>query len=219
MERPTKALRTLPCVGPLTPAKESAMPEAEILETLPGDYLPTVIRTALARANERGGPVRFTFNEATVDVLPGQSAAAIESAIHAKWEAEAEAHRASPAGQKAAADAAVRVAELQKAHDGLMAELPAAFTSDASTIDWLERYSDPGDDTRVTGRDFGRVADALERAGYRAGAACGLEKYAYEDPRILARWLIGQALDQLRSGMPPHPGMMGNFASEYRKLG
>lgn len=192
--------------------------EPEILKTFPGDYLPDVIARALARATESGAPVRFTFNDATVDVLPGQSADVTQQAIQAQWDAQAVAYRASPEGQKARAEAAVRLVALQAKHDRLMATLPATFASDRAAIEWLEEYSDPADDTRVAGRDFACVVRVLEASGYKVADALGLDQTAYQKPRILARYLVGQALDQMRGGMPPHPGMMARFAADYRRI-
>lgn len=194
------------------------MSDVQEYPTGPGDYLPDVITGATSRSRRLGQPVRFTFNDATVTVQPTSTAEQIRDEIDAQWKAQAEAYRNSPEGKAAAIREAEHVSRLQGLHDDLMARLVDAVGNQAALIDWLEQYSDPADDMRVQGRDFPRVATTIKAAGYVSADALGLPSEAYAEPDVLARYLIGQAISQMEEGMPPHPGMMSMFASEYRKL-
>ena len=192
------------------------MAATETLETLPGDYLPHVIERALARAGDAGGAVRFTFNGATVEVTGDQTSEEVRAAIETQWEAEAAAYRASPAGIKAAAAAEARLAHYQREHDALTA-MPIVSLGEAALVKWVGRYADAADHIGVRGRNTFAVAEALEAAGYARNDACGLPEAEYEQPSVMARYIIGQAIDCLRRGMGPHP-VTQKFVDEYRRI-
>lgn len=109
-------------------------------------------------------------------------------------------------------------ARAQDRHDGLMASLEGLVHDEAALIDWLQDYAAVADARGVVGTAYGFVAATPEGAGYAAGEARGLPREAYEDPRTLARWLVGQAIEHMSRGMPPHERTLEKFATEYRRL-
>lgn len=102
-------------------------------------------------------------------------------------------------------EAAERLNLAQAKHDGLMAMLPSKFAEVKSAIQWLQPFVEAAEHVAVIGTDFPRVASVLEASGWKANEACGLPHSSYEDPNVLGRWIIGQAIDMLRKNIPPHP--------------
>lgn len=192
------------------------MADVETLETFAGERLFDVCDRAVVRADQRRSPVRIAFNGVAVIVQPGRHASSVEIEVHRLMDANAAAYRASPAGRKATADAQARLDSCQHEHDTLTS-MPIATLSEAALMDWLARYTDAADHIGVKGRDTAAVADALEAAGYKPGDACGLPEADYLNPRTMARYVVGQAIDCLRSGMGPHP-VTHKFIDEYRRL-
>lgn len=186
-------------------------------EPSPGEHLDDAIQTALALAAEHDLPVRFTFNDAEATVTKDTRPVEVLASFDRQWSAQREAYKTSPEGRAAAERQTAEVARSQARHDALMGNLPVAVQDEALLVQWLADYAGPADDNRVLGHDYELVAAMLVSAGYARADAVGLPREEYENPAVLARWLIGQALDQLRGGMPPHPGMMERFAEDYRR--
>lgn len=189
--------------------------DVEDFRTQPGDYLPKVVERVVARANERGTPVRLEFNGIVLVVAPGRTAEDVVEEWERERSASVTAYRESPAGKRADAEAAAGLAQVQSEHDRLTA-IPIATLSESDLIGWLEQYADAVDYIGVWGRDYGAVADALEAAAYKQNDAMGLPISEYNNPRVMARYIVGQAIDCLRKGLPPHP-VIHNFASKYRE--
>lgn len=188
-----------------------------IYSPVAGDHLDHAVREALALAAKNDMPVRFSFNGAEATVTKDTRPAEVLASLERQWDARHEAYKASPEGRAAAAAQAAQAARSQGRHDALMGNLPVAIRDEALLVQWLADYAGPADDTRVVGHDYESVAVMLESAGYIRADGLGLPREEYDNPAVLARWLIGQALDQLRSGMAPHPGMMERFAEDYRR--
>lgn len=55
--------------------------------------------------------------------------------------------------------------------------------------------------------DYRALAKQIEAAGFAALANCG-EAHDPEDAENVARWLVGQAVDYMKSGYPPHCGLV-----------
>jgi hypothetical protein len=57
------------------------------------------------------------------------------------------------------------------------------------------------------------VLSALKQAGYKANEYSGAA-FVKGDKEILGRYILGQVVDNLSSGMPPHP-VASTFAAQY----
>jgi len=193
------------------------MPHAQIasaIEARPGEHIRTVAMRAATAADERHEPVEFLFNDVLMTVAPGAEAESVVTEYEVKCEERRAAYRASPEGIAAAKARAAEIVANQAEVDALMAELPTA-RSDIDVIDWLCAYAREADDIDVKA-PHAAVADYLEGLGYRRGENVGRTDLA-NDRVGMARWIIGQALDFLRRGYPPH-GVIHHFRDKHRGM-
>lgn len=190
----------------------------QIYHGTPGQHISQAAADACELALARAKVITLDFNDVQIPVHPGQSPDSVVADWRRDMDAAAETYRISPAGQQAKADADARLAKAQSGHDAAMATLPAAFPDARAAVLWLVPFSDAADHVGIAGREFDRVADVLEGSGWKQDDACGLPSEAYEEEGILGRWIIGQAIDMLKKGMPPHPMLMDKFAAKFLTL-
>lgn len=187
---------------------------------LPGSHLGThisdAIGSALTVATERGVPVCFDFNGVHVVVNPGDNPDDVLRIWSDTMDANAAAYRASPAGIKAAQEAAEWLTRLQALHDELMAKLPGVVTDESALVQWCEDFSRT-DHIGIKGRNYPGAIALMEAAGWRCNDMVGNYEAVYRQPEAMARWLIGQAMDCMARDLPPH-GIMEKFAAEYRRM-
>ena len=99
-----------------------------------------------------------------------------------------------------------------------MAELWDVAGDETKLMNWLYDFSDAADHVGVEGKDFQRVSSVLELHGYVENDCVGWDKSQFEDPRIMARYIVGQALNCMkRMNMGPHP-MTQTFVEKYHAL-
>lgn len=96
-----------------------------------------------------------------------------------------------------------------------MARLPEVVGDQDALIDWLVDYSGVADFTYVT-KDYPTVIAALKAAGYSDNAHVGCPKEDFEDPQIMAEYIVGQAINCMEQRWSPHPGLTERFAEEYK---
>jgi hypothetical protein len=84
-----------------------------------------------------------------------------------------------------------------------------------ATVDWLDEYIALADDIGVNPH-LKKVKSALEKAGYVNKEFTG-KAFVRDDKRIMGRYIVGQAINCMTNGMPPHP-VLGRFAQEYREM-
>ena len=185
------------------------------MATHPGQHINDAVRRAVAMAGEHKRRVSFAFNDVSMTVDPDDT----EDDVLARWEADntarAEAYRISPAGIAAAAAMAERIAQAQRDHDRLMAELPGIVDNEAALIQWCVDFGQAADWIGVSGRDYPKAIGLMEAAGWKAGDCVGWDKKYFVHPRIIARWVIGQAMARMAEGVPPL-GITAKFAETYR---
>jgi hypothetical protein len=189
--------------------------EEQIYQGTPGQHISHAAADACEMASERAVKVMLEFNDVMVSVLPDSSPESVVADWQRGMDTAAEAYRASPTGRQAAQRRADQLDQAQAEHDAAMAALPARFADARSAIAWLMSFYDSADDIGIVRKDFGRVADVLEASGWRDSEACHLPKAEYEKPAVLGRWIIGQAIDMLRKGLPPHPVLMDKFGTKF----
>lgn len=187
------------------------------IEPLAGSHIDDVINQAISMAKDNAAPVKFTFNGVQMHIDGPNTIDEARQQFDAKIAKSAEDYRNSPAGKAAAAEAALRLADLQGRHDALMMTLPEKFTSHLDAINWLMEYQSPADHLGVVGKSFGTVLSVLSASGYVANDCVGLPQAAYKEPDTLAKYVVGQAMDNMESGMPPHQ-MVHRFGADYRQM-
>jgi hypothetical protein len=151
------------------------------------------------------------FNEISVSFTPSTT-------IDQAWQVYSDAvdeHR--EAGPSAVQHAAESLHNHQAAHDECMQTLDGVLAQgDAALLDWLVKFSDACDHVGVVGQDFPRGCAMLEVHGYVEGDCVGLDKQEYTQPRTLALYIVGQALNCMKTmGMGPHPSTSRVVADYY----
>jgi hypothetical protein len=179
-----------------------------------GQDISDACRKAIALANKNGSPVAFRFNDVDMVVSPGEGARTACDRWRAESERQAEAWRNSPKGKRAAAESEARRLEAQRETDRLIADGPRVVTDGlAAVVRWCAKLSMSADHNGINWEPR-RAATMLIAAGYRENAHVGQPPEAFRDNRqMMGEYIIGQAINCLKRGMPPHP-MTEHFAKE-----
>lgn len=184
----------------------------------PGEHISKSAAKCLEWSRETGDTVRLVFND--VELVVDSTCHTVDSLVELfdyKREQAIQAWRASPEGQLSARRDEIRRLEHQTIHDQLMECLLVTAGDEERLMDWLASYSDAADHVGVEGKDYLRVCSVLEIYGYVAGDCVGLSQAEFENPRVMARYIAGQAICCMQAGMPPHP-MTQKFVDQYRDL-
>ena len=163
------------------------------------------------RANQR---VQFQFNDVWLLATPDMSATALVEQWSRDLEERRQARENSPEGQAQARRDRDDVAEKQTAVDALIAALPdalATFDID-SAMGWVEAFTGPSDRVGVHFNNAA-IVSKFEEAGYRTNAHVGVEPDRFTR-RMTGEYTIGQVMNCLERGMPPHPICL-KFCREY----
>lgn len=184
----------------------------------PGEHISSAAATACDMASDTAATVYLEFNDVRVPVRPDHTPDDVVAIWQRGMDEAAEAYRTSPAGQKAAAEAEGRRIQAQADHDAAMATLPETFVDARAAISWLKTFGGPADHVGILGADFDRVADVLERSGWSDGEASGRPEADYAEADLLGRWIIGQAINMLRRGNPPHPMLTHTFSTRFLEM-
>jgi hypothetical protein len=184
------------------------------IEGKPGEHILDVAKRAVEAARREGGAVVLEFNGARVPVEPHDTA----DAVYAKWDAEMEARRR-----------AYWTPERTAARDAEHARDRAAVAEHEATLDVIDLAHQPAairwlcrmEEMAKVHAPFStsRVLQAFFAAGYGIGGYCSVpgESEAEWAARVgldgRRRWLIGQALDGVRSVGAPH-GVIHKFAAD-----
>ena len=184
----------------------------------PGEHISKSAANSLELSRERGSPVEIIFNDIrlVVDYHSHTADQVVEmydrtsAKRHEEW-------KASPAGIAYAREEEQRRLEHQTTHDQLMSQIMNVAGDEERLMSWLSAYSDAADHVGVKNKDFLQVCSILEIHGYVSKDCVGVDKSAFANPRVMARWIAGQAISCMRAGMPPHP-MTSHFVEKYQSL-
>jgi hypothetical protein len=83
-------------------------------------------------------------------------------------------------------------------------------------MDWLESFTLPADDIAVK-INHGYIAGLMEGAGYVENDGVGNSPEWFSNQERMGRYIVGQAIACLKSGMPPH-GITLSFVAKWRGL-
>jgi len=188
-------------------------------EPLAGSHITKACDEAIGLAKESGNPVSFKFNDIALRVLPDDQS----SVLVARWQSllddRQRAYRESPAGRKAAAERAETVKRKQVELDSCVEALPKILRADNhlnALVYWLVEIVEPADDVDVAW-DSAAVADRLIAAGYSENEYAGHEPEWFNSRERMGRYLLGQAINCMKKGLPPHSITL-SFAQKYFAL-
>lgn len=184
----------------------------------PGEHISKSAAKCLEWSQEAGETVRLVFND--VELFVDYHSHTVDSVLEMYDQASAKRHeewKASPAGIAYALEEEQRRLEHQTNHDDLMSQLMDVAGDEERLLSWLAVYSDAADHVGVENKDFLRVCSILEIHGYVGNDCVGFDESEFANPRVMARYIAGQAISCMRGGMPPHP-MTAHFVEKYKIL-
>lgn len=185
------------------------------VEAYPGCEITRTCASAIAMAAEHKLPVQFDFNGVLIKATASDEVEGLVSKWRAELDAKAAEYKASPEGQRRAEEDRQRQAEREATANQLIADLPTALTSEATTVAWVGKFAEVSDYIGLTD-DKQAVAAAFESAGYIRNDCVG-NPAVKTNKTVFARWLVGQAIDHLQKGMGIHQVAV-RFAAEYKAL-
>ncbi len=169
----------------------------------------------LVDAARRLGHVGGIFNGIELTADASTTPEAVVAEFERESAAKAETYRNSPEGQAAQKASDERRADMQAKHDRLMNRLPDLdWSNDAAVLEWLCEMQAPSDHVGVTVLSD-TIATEFEQRGFHAGVNTGAD-YKPNDRDNAFRYLVGQALDGLKSGPAIHP-ILHRFSAEWRE--
>jgi hypothetical protein len=181
-----------------------------------GTHISGACAKACSMARREKAMVRFDFNDTQLFATPKKSPVTIE------WEFEQATDRArskwlnSEACKRQMAERALQLVHMNAEMAALLIGLPKALASMDSTMHWLNDYARLADDVGVS-HDGERVSKALIEAGYQPGAHVGRSPNFFSTRKVMGEYIIGQALNCMAMGMPPHP-ITQSFCEKYFAL-
>lgn len=188
-----------------------------IYEPLGGERIEHACHEATRLAKEHRRLCRFSFNDVTLMAAPKKSAYTLEWEWTWTLERERSAYRNSKKGQEAERQRVAEVSAMQIQSDFLIKDLPNACQGGLDKVMlWLSAFAEVADRIGVT-FDTDWIIALLESAGFRENAHVGRHPSAFNNRKMMGHYIVGQAINCMRQGMPPHP-MTLTFVEKYFKL-
>lgn len=181
-----------------------------------GQHLVTACFRAARQAKRERCRVRFNFNAARLEATPKKSPSTLvweweqlTGRQHARWSA-------SPAGRAAARERTEEIVARQLICDGIVENLPTQIGSLDSVMGSLFRLALNADDIGVK-LNHPRIVRTLADAGFKENDHVGQPPEFFDDRPKLGYWIVGQVINCLNLGRPPHP-MTAHFVGKYFAL-
>lgn len=171
-----------------------------------------ITKEAIELAADLNKEVAYEFNGVPCVVTATSDPDAIWKYINDTWErerAEYEASQEYKDNQLKAYAASERRALRMKQ---ILAEFPQIVEANVllDNLYWLKAFTELADYNDMTYDRAGIVA-GLSLMGYVENDLVGAASTMFSDPVNVARWIFGQVIEMMRSGMPPHPGMISHM--------
>ena len=155
------------------------------------------------------------FNDISLIADKDSTVEDIIADFNTKMAAVSEAYRNSPEGEKAARESEQRKVNAQQKHDALMRQLPNLnFGDDVAVLDWLCEFQGPSSCIGVV-KQQDVVLATFAAHGYYPNANCDMD-FHFADRDNFARWIVGQALDELQSKVGAVRGGIHRFTDEWK---
>lgn len=187
------------------------------IEIDPGTHILAACKEAIEAAKKHGEPVMFDFNGIGMTAHHDGDALGMMHDWNIKAQQKAEEYRRSPAGIKAAQEAAQRARDNQAKVDELLGTLRQAVNRVDTLVDWLAEFCVPADHVNVT-YDKSVIIESIRHAGYVKNYGVGDPPESFGTRDRMGRYIIGQALtNMMEHDLPPHP-ITTTFAERFRRL-
>lgn len=192
-----------------------------------GTHVESACNESLMLAERLNKPVRFEFNGVKLRVNKRLS----KSHILRQWEemiaSRGRRYCASKAGREAANKRAAEIIQKQDAINAAVRTLPGLVEGNNldHLIGWLKSFAYHADDVAVNfnvaaglqGGGLEWICLLFESKGYRNNDGVGQSPDWFNTRERLGRYIIGQAINCMRRGMPPHP-ITDKFCDQYFEL-
>lgn len=185
-------------------------------EAMCGSSINHVCAEMCSISKETARTVLSNFNGQLLRAIPVTDPLQLEFDWRLAMDKAAAEYRSSPQGQKAEAEQKMVALLSQRKTDELIAKLPTVLNDLPALVAWLSELSNCADHVDVKW-DNRAVSVALLSAGYKPNEHIGRPKKAYDDYRTMGRYIVGQALKNIKDGMAPHP-VIQRFADQYKQL-
>lgn len=194
------------------------MQQATHYEPDSGTHIEHACKEATALAIKAGHVIPFKFNDIALTASPQTSWKKLAEKFHSDCEKRRTEYEQSPEGIEAAENRKSEIAIKQQTVSNLIATLPTTLKEGSldDVIDWLKRFTNPSDDIGVR-FDKQKVSEIFEFHGYMENEGVGEKPDWFNTRERMGRYIIGQAINCLKSGMPPH-GITLSFIEKYEKL-
>lgn len=160
--------------------------------------------------------VQFSFNGIPIVVTSADSVGDVCNRYSKACDDASTAYRKTDKYKREAAKQAERDDRDQATINELHKSMAKDFKTQADTIRWLAKFTEVADNNRIVSV-VSAVLMALSDAGYKRNDCVGLDKAQYTNPDTMGRWIIGQAMECMSKGLPPHSILL-KFAGEYKEL-
>jgi hypothetical protein len=185
-------------------------------EPLAGSHIDYAIQHAVGFAKHHHARVRMRFNDVTLVATPKTSRDSLRWTFDKTQGESAQHWRTTPRGLASARRRKRELAANQRIVDDLIGELPASLASGLDdTVAWLSRFARVADDCGLR-YSKPEIAQALRAAGYTNNQHVGRPQEDFDSSLVTGQWIVGQAINCLEHGMPPHP-ITRKFAAKYQE--
>lgn len=179
-----------------------------------GTHISNLAKKMVASFASDNQPVQGEFNGIILVADQNSTVESIQKDYSDQSDAQVEAYRNSPEGQKDAREREERIQCLMAQRDALMTELSTLdFSSNVAVLDWLCAMQDPSDHVDVS-VDKQVILSTFAQHGLVPNMNTG-SAYNGEDEDNSAKYVIGQGLSTLEFCSIHH--MVNDFAEEWKK--
>ena len=181
-----------------------------------GTYIKYACAEAIALAKKTNRIVETSFNGVKMRINKRHPLKHVLNQWDERLHASCRRYNESPAAKIAKEKRYLEVVAKQAKIDIAMGNLGDAIDDLDKLMEWLKPVVENADDSGVNfSTDV--LLERLESAGYVKGEYVGNPPEWFNTRSRIGRYIIGQVLDCLHKGMPPHP-MTSSFIDKYFEL-
>lgn len=182
---------------------------------LAGEHIKQACTRAIfiARSNEED--CGFKFNDIALIATPDSTVEQLEKLFFDEMDRAHQEYEASPKGIAAMAQRQEEVKQRQEAVSRLACADIEEMSMD-EVIAWLKEFTHAADDIEVR-KPLKTITQLLEAAGFEANAHVGKEPGWFNTRQRMGEYVVGQAMECMKRGMPPHPICL-TFCKKYEAL-
>lgn len=178
----------------------------------PGEHISTACEEAKEIAKKNRRPVRFDFNGVKIIATRKKSISSMLWEFNLALGHYSQTYRKSKKYQEYLKKREFKVRCSQLLVDSLVKTLPQFIEEGLdSVVYFCATLSEHADDVDVN-TDLNAIVSALEGAGYIDNEHVGRPESDFSNAETMGRYIIGQAINCMKNGLPPH-----SITTEFQK--